>query len=539
VSASDQVNAPAAAAEAASGLRQPVIGIECELAVFVNEEKTDPERLWTSPVLLMGPTPVAASGIAATLRGGGVLYFDQGVAEIVTPVIEMGPGATARAVRNLWEQIGEVRDRLTAWSLAERREVRLEGFSTHYNVSFQTPVPPDPKRTVEKLALLLAHVLPLPVALVGGNRRSTGVGVRPRGNRIETTFDFTPDPGLMIATATLVTGLVRGAMALPSYELEVLAGLPLPTVDGVVPGKHSSRRGWLTRDYHFPESPFTANVDARLWPTRDGRRLSLRAIARETAWFFRRSLRAHSDPFSFRLLFAILEGQSPSLLELPDRPGAYEDVGRACRWGEMLPELRAAAGDRHWDVVPEARWSRGSYAAHVASRARARTRARKRAARESHRAGADRLRTTATPPPAPRRPTVRRAAVASRAGQAAPRDDGYRGADRRSDETLGGETDTARDVDRRVRPAILERRISGRRPSATPFPDRHLTRSRYEEVFLQLVAGTRVVIAGKVYRPTTMRGWYHAAFVGEDGEERVLSLDDLLAPDVRWLKSPD
>ncbi len=31
--------------------------------------------------------------------------------------------------------------------------------------------------------------------LVGANRRSTGIGVRPRGNRIEITADFTPDPG--------------------------------------------------------------------------------------------------------------------------------------------------------------------------------------------------------------------------------------------------------------------------------------------------------------------------------------------------------
>src|SRR5207253_3168112 len=125
--------------------------------------------------------------------------------------------------------------------------------------------------------------------------------------------------------ATLVVGVVRGAMALGSYDLSTLGELPLPTVEGVVPGKHSSRQGWLTRDYHFPRSPFTAPVDARIWPTRDGRVLSLRAIARETAWFFRRPLRENSEAFSFRLLFSILDGRTPSLLELPDRPGAYED----------------------------------------------------------------------------------------------------------------------------------------------------------------------------------------------------------------------
>lgn len=515
-------------------LKMPVTGIEVELAVFVDGERVDPKHIWTSAPELMGRAAVEAGGSAAPLAGGGVLYFDDGVAEIVTPVIELGPGASARAVRNVWEQIGQVRERLTQWSAAHGREVRLQGFSTHYNVSFNSPAPDDPARTVEKLALLLAHLLPIPVALVGGNRRSTGVGVRPRGNRVEVTFDFTPDPGLMIATATLVVGVVRGAMDLPSYDLGRLAELPLATVEGVVPGKHSSRRGWLARDYHFPRSPFTTNVDARVWPTRDGRFLSLRAIARETAWFFRRSLRQHSDPFSFRLLFAILEGQSPSLLELPDRPGAYDDVGRQVRWGEVLPQLVGGAKGGQWDVVGGAGWSPGSFEAHVALRARARDRARRRAVREAQRAGAERLRTAAAPP-ALAGDRGRRLAVAAPARRAPT--EAYRGEDRREDQPDLNGIDAAPEVDRRVRPGVLERRIRGRRPVAVPFPDRYLTRSRYEQVFLRLVAGTPIILGGRTYRPTKMRGWYHAVFVGTaDGQERELSIDELLAPDVRWLE---
>jgi hypothetical protein len=371
--------------------RMAVMGIESELAVIVDGERVAPERIWGSASALMGPSPLEPSGNAISLPGSGVLYFDEGVVEIVTPMIELGPTASARAVRNLWEGIGLVRDRLTAWSAASFRPVRLQGFSTHYNVTFDRPQPPDPARTVEKLALLLAHVLPIPVALLGGNRRSTGVGVRPRGRRIEVTADFTPDPGLMIATAALVAGVSRGAMALPSYDLATLQDLHLPTVDGVVPGPHSSRRGWLARDHDYPRSPFTTNVDARVWPTRDGRLLSLRAIARETAWRFRRSLRQHADPFTFRLLFAVLEGRSPSLLELPDRPAAYDDVARAIRWGEVLTSLQAQAANGHWDVVADALWNSGTFEEHVASRARARERARRRCAREGRRAGAERI----------------------------------------------------------------------------------------------------------------------------------------------------
>ena len=63
---------------------------------------------------------------------------------------------------------------------------------------------------------------PTPLAEItaqGEDRRSTGIGVRPRGKRIEVTADFTPDPGLMIAAATLIVGIVREVMSWPTYDL--------------------------------------------------------------------------------------------------------------------------------------------------------------------------------------------------------------------------------------------------------------------------------------------------------------------------------
>src|SRR5207237_4926419 len=116
--------------------------------------------------------------------------------------------------------------------------VRLKAYSAHYNVSFELPRrEQDEHRNIRKLALLLAYVLPVPVAVVGTNRRSTGVGVRPRDARIEVTVDFTPDPGLMIATATLIVGIVRDVIAWPSYELEELDQRAIPVVAGIVPGR--------------------------------------------------------------------------------------------------------------------------------------------------------------------------------------------------------------------------------------------------------------------------------------------------------------
>jgi len=32
-----------------------------------------------------------------------------------------------------------------------------------------------------------------------------------------------------------------------------------------------------------------------------------------------------------------MRGRAPSLLELPDRPAAYDDVGRLCRWDDLFP----------------------------------------------------------------------------------------------------------------------------------------------------------------------------------------------------------
>src|SRR5205814_1630727 len=81
-------------------------------------------------------------------------------------------------------------------------------------------------------AYLLAHILPVPVMLLAANRQSTGIGVRPRGDRIEITADFTPDAPLMIATATLIVGIVREVMRWPSYEIATLENTDIPVIRG-------------------------------------------------------------------------------------------------------------------------------------------------------------------------------------------------------------------------------------------------------------------------------------------------------------------
>lgn len=321
-------------------LELPVIGLEAEFQTFVDGELVVPEDYWRTPSGFIDRPLLARTSKSSQLPTGGAVYFDGGVIEVVTPVIEIAPQCTGRVVRSVWEQLGFVRDHLDRWEKRTGKQVRLGAFSCHFNISFELAREERNRhRTIQKLALLLAHLLAVPVIVTGANRRSTGIGVRPRRDRIEITLDFTPDPGLMAATTALIVGIVREVITWPSYRVEELAARKIPTLADVTPGKHATRNGWVLRDFHFPRSPFMASIDEASWPVTDGRMLSLRALALEIATAFAEPIRRLSDPFSYRLLFSVLRGETPSLLDLDDRPPGYDDVGRAVRWGSSLPEL--------------------------------------------------------------------------------------------------------------------------------------------------------------------------------------------------------
>ncbi|HEV2719269.1 MAG TPA: hypothetical protein VG323_04555, partial [Thermoanaerobaculia bacterium] len=354
-------------------LAMPVIGMESEFNVWLDEVEINPESYWKHPRAFIDAPLLEREKTSSHIPTGGAVYFDRGVIEVVTPVIELAPHSTARMVRNLWEQIGFVRDQLTRWGKREGHTVRLKAYSSHYNISYEIPpAQQNRNRNIKKLALLLAYILPVPVMVVGANRRSTGVGVRPRSNRIEITVDFTPDPGLMIAAATLIVGIVREVISWPSYDLSLLKTLPIPVIAGVTPGKHTTRKGWLTKDFHYAQSPYTSDINEPLWITQYGEKKSLRRMAAETAWFFRRSIREYSDPFSMRLLFAILTGRAPSMLELIDRPTAYDDVGRLCRWGMVIHELKNYETEMGLMRPKRMAWETKSIDQHVVERKKAR-----------------------------------------------------------------------------------------------------------------------------------------------------------------------
>jgi len=516
----------------------PVIGMESEFNVWLDEVEINPETYWKHPRAFIDAPLLEREKTSSHIPTGGAVYFDRGVIEVVTPVIELAPHSTARMVRNLWEQIGFVRDQLTRWGKREGHTVRLKAYSTHYNVSYEIPAAKqNRRRNINKLALLLAHILPVPVMVVAANRRSTGVGVRPRSNRIEITVDFTPDPGLMVAAATLIVGIVRDVISWPSYDLSLLRTLPIPVIAGVTPGKHTTRKGWLTKDFHYPQSPYTSDINAPIWITQHGEKKSLRRIAAETAWTFRRSIRQYSDPFSMRLLFAILTGRAPSMLELVDRPTAYDDVGHLCRWGMVIHELKNYETEIGLMKPMRTAWATKSIDQHVIDRKKARELhvleldTVNAASRRDHDIAVGKCGEVVRPPATRPARLYRRGNGRARSRRRAdtpgklvpPRPSQY--LDRRGTSLLP------------LKPTRERRRLRERRRNqyAVPFPDRRLTRSAYEQVFLKLVSGGRLSLGGELFRPVGMKGWYHAIFRSESsGEERLLTIDQLLQKMNDW-----
>jgi hypothetical protein len=337
--------APTSRARVALG----AIGLEAEFTVVVDGQHERPEDVFGSPTEIVRQPMMHRTGRSYHLPTGGAIYFDTGVIEVATPVIEIERGCAARAGRSLWESILFVREELDAWERLHGREVRLAGFSTHYNVSFDlAPEERRPGRSVGELAVLLTYILPVPVMLLAANRRSTGIGVRPRGNRVEVTADFTPDASLMIATATLVVAVVREVMTWPTYRLSELRGRDIPVMREFRPVPHSTRKGWTMRYDTFHVNPFQSDIDAAMWDTTAGERLSLRDIAGRITRYFWPSIKRISDPFTLRLIGSVMRGRAPSLLELADRPPEYEDVGRLCTWDNLFPER----------ILPRSRYER-------------------------------------------------------------------------------------------------------------------------------------------------------------------------------------
>jgi hypothetical protein len=234
------------------------IGLESEFAVVVDGHPAKPEDVFGSPTRIVRAPMMHRIGRSYHLPTGGAVYFDTGVIEIATPVIEIRRGCAARAGRSLWESIRFLRGELDAWEERESRAIQLVGFSTHYNISLD-PAAHGSERTVDALAVLLTHILAMPChaarveSTLDRHRRSSA-----RESHRRSPADFTPDAAMMIAAATVIVGIAREVMTWDSFQLAALDSRGVPVVRDVVPEPHSSRSGWVARSTSFAENPFVA-----------------------------------------------------------------------------------------------------------------------------------------------------------------------------------------------------------------------------------------------------------------------------------------
>jgi hypothetical protein len=150
------------------------------------------------------------------------------------------------------------------------------------------------------------------------------------------TADFTPDPALMLATCAFVAGAVETVLRWEDFGLRQLNRHGISRITPFRLRKHSSRRGWRITADSLRQNPFTADVSAPLWKLRDGRMLSLRAIATEIFIPFRRRIRRISDFNTLEHIAAVFAGDARSLLDFDKRPENYDDVGRAIDWGRRM-----------------------------------------------------------------------------------------------------------------------------------------------------------------------------------------------------------
>ena len=336
-------------------LRLAAVGLEAEFSLLVDGQAHRPEDVFGDPRGFIDAPLVHRRGTSYHLPTGGAIYFDTGVIEIATPIVELERGCMVRAGRSLWDSLRYVRGALDGWEARSGKRAQLAGFSAHYNVSADGRGRVARAR-LDAIARLLTHILPAPVMLLAANRASTGVGVRPRGDRLEVTVDFTPSSSLMIAAGTLIAGIVREVSAWTDLTLDALEARGIPVIEGFAPCPHTSRKGWLARVDCYPENPFTAGANHARWPVRvNGRHTfwSLRRLARRVFAEFHRPIAALSDPFSFRLIRSVLSGRAPSLLDLPERPAAYGDAGRLCQWEDLFP-ARIVAHSRYERVLMRA-----------------------------------------------------------------------------------------------------------------------------------------------------------------------------------------
>src|SRR5881397_3408064 len=123
-----------------------VIGLEAEFNLFVNGRRRRPEKVFGDPSRLVRRRMIRRTGKSFQSPAGGAIYFDTGVIEVATPIVELEPGCCYRATRSLWEQIRYLRGELDHWAKRHRCQCRLQGLA-------RTTIFHSPMRGNQKFAM--------------------------------------------------------------------------------------------------------------------------------------------------------------------------------------------------------------------------------------------------------------------------------------------------------------------------------------------------------------------------------------------------
>jgi len=81
----------------------PAIGLEAEFVTVVDDVLARPEAVFHSPRNIVRGPLVHRTGRSYHLPTGGAVYFDTGVIELATPMIEIDRGCGARGIAR-WAQ---------------------------------------------------------------------------------------------------------------------------------------------------------------------------------------------------------------------------------------------------------------------------------------------------------------------------------------------------------------------------------------------------------------------------------------------------
>ncbi|QJW83345.1 hypothetical protein HK414_01285 [Ramlibacter terrae] len=128
---------------AAAPLRLAAIGLEAECSLMLDDQPTRPEALFGSPRDFIRGELMHRQGTSYHLPTGGAVYFDTGVIEVATPVIEIERGCAARAGRSLWEALQFIRGELDAGT-------RAKGIARGWSASARTTTCRSPCRPANR-----------------------------------------------------------------------------------------------------------------------------------------------------------------------------------------------------------------------------------------------------------------------------------------------------------------------------------------------------------------------------------------------------